>query len=360
MNRPLVNGPDRSGRMRHQTTKIGASQSAPSCERISKQIPFRRSRVTKKKIFIFGCPRGGTTLLGSMLGGHPDVVCTPESQFKRPFLSLPSPGESRNCPIGRLGSDFRFGLWGIPLPELLRTSSNQIDPELLFDSLVTCYSQKHGKHRATVWVDHTPENFNIAKKLASACPNARFIHLVRDGRAIANSVIPLDWGPNSILTAATWWLSRLGVSLLAEQALGSRAIRIRYEDLVTYPEQELRRIAEFAQLPLSLDHLHQMCQGGDHEVPRYTREQHLRVGRPADPSRLWAWKRDLGTREIEIFEYLTGEALLHLGYEPATQGEARPLTRKEWVRLTVLDLTRSITNPVRRRLRKNKSHGSGS
>ncbi|MBD3360653.1 hypothetical protein GF366_02510, partial [Candidatus Peregrinibacteria bacterium] len=35
-----------------------------------------------KYIFIGGCPRSGTTMLGSLLGAHPEALCIPESQFK--------------------------------------------------------------------------------------------------------------------------------------------------------------------------------------------------------------------------------------------------------------------------------------
>jgi len=39
-----------------------------------------------KPIFIGGCERSGTTLLGAMLGGHADLLCVPEMQFKFDIL----------------------------------------------------------------------------------------------------------------------------------------------------------------------------------------------------------------------------------------------------------------------------------
>jgi hypothetical protein len=40
-----------------------------------------------KPIFIGGCERSGTTLLGAMLGTHPRYLCVPEMKFKIDVLS---------------------------------------------------------------------------------------------------------------------------------------------------------------------------------------------------------------------------------------------------------------------------------
>ena len=46
------------------------------------------------------------------------------------------------------------------------------------------------------WVDHTPVNLKFFMHLVKHYERAKFIHIVRDGRAVASSVIPLEWGPN--------------------------------------------------------------------------------------------------------------------------------------------------------------------
>ena len=38
--------------------------------------------VNRQNVFIGGAPRSGTTLLGSILGSHSQMLATPESQFK--------------------------------------------------------------------------------------------------------------------------------------------------------------------------------------------------------------------------------------------------------------------------------------
>lgn len=47
----------------------------------------------KQQIFIGGCSRSGTTLLGAMLGAHSDIICSPESHFKIDVLRVLAKGK---------------------------------------------------------------------------------------------------------------------------------------------------------------------------------------------------------------------------------------------------------------------------
>jgi Sulfotransferase family len=79
---------------------------------------------------------------------------------------------------------------------------------------VNCFatSPMTGKEEADWWVDHTPTNLRFARLLTAWFPEARFIHIVRDpGRAA--SVMPLNWGPNTITEAALFWKRRMALAL---------------------------------------------------------------------------------------------------------------------------------------------------
>src|SRR5438034_456487 len=76
---------------------------------------------------------------------------------------------------------------------------------------------------------------------------ARFIHLIRDGRDVALSVRSVPFGPNSIREAAEWWAS--SIRSAREQANELRFYReVRYEDLVLDTEGALREICRFIDL----------------------------------------------------------------------------------------------------------------
>ena len=119
-----------------------------------------------RPIFIGGCDRSGTTLLGSLLGGTVGAITTPESQFKaKIFRELDWLGD----PVGRLiaaalemiTAHDRFCSWTTKLPQLPSPEDN--GPTTfrgLLEWVVTHYSQQHeGPAAPQVWIDHDPQNF---------------------------------------------------------------------------------------------------------------------------------------------------------------------------------------------------------
>ncbi|MEE2711619.1 MAG: sulfotransferase [Planctomycetota bacterium] len=304
-----------------------------------------------RPVFIGGCSRSGTTLLGSMLGAHSDALCTPESQFKteafREHDPL-SPNADLAAAFTWLRHHRRFRFWGLP--------ASPADAKLddgyrgLLEWIVGRYGDSVGKHESTVWVDHTPNNLERGRALLSVFPEARFVHIVRDGRAVAASVLPLDWGPNTIREAATWWASKLAFGLAAESHLASdQIIRVRYEDLLHHPARELERLCEALDMPFE----ERMIDATGFQAPSYTTTQHELVGQLPNASRADRWRTQLSDRDIEIFEARAQDLLVYLGYEPVVGGTARDATRGELWRFALINLVRKgILNKLRKRRRR--------
>jgi hypothetical protein len=110
-------------------------------------------------------------------------------------------------------------------------------------------ARSQGKTR---WMEKTPTHVHYLGVLASAFPTARFLHVVRDGRAVAASAVQLGWTPRlpggrvmRLIWAAKRWqyLTDLGTGFGTRHP--SRALEITYEDLVLRPEDVLPRIADF-------------------------------------------------------------------------------------------------------------------
>ena len=74
-------------------------------------------------------------------------------------------------------------------------------------------------------------------------PKAKYIHLLRDGRAVANSVLSLDWGPNTIPVAARSWVKNVSYGLAAESFFNNEKIlRVKYENLTLKPIETLKNM----------------------------------------------------------------------------------------------------------------------
>lgn len=304
-------------------------------------------------VFIGGHPRSGTTLLGDLLGAHPLCICTPESQFKvsvyhrlkihnKEYLDV-------NKTFGKIKKHWRYKIWALDESLQLDSEINSYEKIILF--LIKNYAIKNNKLDARIWIDHTPSNIQFVEFLRYIFPEAKFIHIVRDGRAVAASQIPLDWGPNTISGAAYSWVKTIDIGFFAEEILKENIIRVKYEELVTDTEMILKKLCDF----IGINFLPEMLYGGGFSVPGYTLNQHMLLGKSPDQSRINAWQQKLTKRQIEIFENIAAEILKKLNYTLLFGENAKKISLNEKILFYFSELWRSkIINKIRRKKRKEK------
>ena len=312
-----------------------------------------------KTIFVGGCDRSGTTFLGSLLGAAKGAICTPESQFKTEILSAGNPEVVLSDPkiaCNAIRRHWRFRVWGIDHDSLRRIDFKTLRtyPELL-EKIVLNYAENvcgPGVFAVDTWIDHTPSNIRDLEKLFALFPEAVALHVVRDGRAVAASVMPVDWGHNSIYFAAKWWAQQLTAGLAAENFFGPhKVMRVRYEDLVTQCEPVLKKICHFAGIRFS----DKMMTGGGFKVPRYTTAQHkLLLGDEIDKKRVYAWEKFLTEKQINLFEFMVGDLLSYLGYQSHNQWPEKP-SHADLSKVVMQEAIFWLINRTRRFARKQRS-----
>jgi hypothetical protein len=305
----------------------------------------RDTKCPMRAVFVGGAGRSGTTMLGDLLGAHPRHVCTPETSYKTMLVRRgwgSADGDLRSG-LDVVSRHLKFRDLGVPLPELTQPSLRG-----LFEPVVRAYGERLAKAGADVWIDHTPSNLSIGHILLAEFPSSHVIHLVRDGRAVAASAIPLDWGPNSVISVAREWTLYAALGLALEANYPGRVHRIRYEDLVREPSSTLRRICDLT----GMEFCDAMVHGGGLQVPTRQADQFALVGKPPDPSRIDAWRTKLDRREIEIFEAETSSLLTLLGYDLMFEGRTRYLSPIATLLVDARDVVRDRTiNWWRRRKR---------
>ncbi len=306
----------------------------------------------KKAVFICGCQRSGTTLLGSLLGGSPTCITTPESQFITDVAAKIDKEEISNT-IPKIKKalidNYRFKIWGIN-PDFRYINHNNhdnISTEMIWQC-IDLYAEKNGKKNWDTWIDHTPEHINYIDFLSKNFSNSYFIHMLRDGRGVFASVKPLDWGESGVIRSARWWSMNIATALAAEKAFENKMIRIRFEDLIVCPERELRKICNF----VNIEFKNSMLNGNGFIVPKYSKNQHALIGKAPDQLVSDKWKKNLTHREIEIFEYLSGALLNYLGYELYYGMKATPPTYFEKYSEVVLTFFDKLLNLLRRYYRR--------
>jgi hypothetical protein len=267
-------------------------------------------RLPMQPIFIGGCQRSGTTMLGDRLGNLSGAVVTPESQFKTDAYNFFNQ-DNVALAFEAIENNFRYKTWDLGAVHL-PASVNSYRQLLIF--LVMEFSKKTNQGQA-IWIDHTPTNTFYWPQLSAIFPDAKFIHIVRDGRAVASSLLSIGWGARTIIDAARQWMMHTSVGLALSLNQPTICITVRFEDLVAGNLAEWQRLLDFINAADPADVNDLLRASGGHWVPLYTKGQHKFVGFELMSDRIDAWRAKLTKRDVEIFESLAGGLLAALDYE---------------------------------------------
>jgi len=309
-----------------------------------------RSEPTHPAPFIVGVGRSGTTLLRMMLDAHPELAIPPETHFANPLIQASGrirfTAEIAKRAIVR-DQRRRWRDFGLDEDELL-ARFHELEPFNTSDALrafYELYAAKHGKPR---WGDKTPDYVRKMKKLRKTLPEARFIHVIRDGRDAGLSqnarITQRGKEPLPPREMARRWRKRI-VKSRADAEQVEHYIEVRYEDLVQDTETVLRRVCEHVELdydPVMLSYheragerLAEMAGALPAKKGRPEREAgerveaHALTTKPPQSDRVAVWKREMSEAENAEFEQAAGYLLADLGYETVTpQGSWLP--PEEW------------------------------
>ncbi len=302
--------------------------------------------------FVVGVGRSGTTLLRMMLDAHPELAMPPETHFVPQFIQ--SSGRLRFSPklaVKTIVEDEnrRWNDFGLDADEL-RTEFERLETFNTADVLRTFYRLYASRHGKTRWGDKTPDYVRKMKKIQNTLPEARFIHVIRDGRDVALShnarILRRGKEPVKPREMARRWRKRIIKSRLDAEEV-EHYIEVRYEDLVTDTESVLRRVCEHIELdydPAMLtyyerapERLQEMAGALPAKKGRPEREAGERVAahaltmEPPKKERVAVWKQQMSEEENAEFEQAAGYILDELGYETATARDSW-IPPEEWAR----------------------------
>jgi len=268
-------------------------------------------------IFVLGSQRSGTTMLRLMLNNHPNLAIPHESAFITIYFRRLGEYGDLAC-----SANARRLLADIARHPLVQRGKLIADQEAVLarpirdyrsfvDAIFGCYAETEGKHR---WGDKTPFYTADIDIIRTIFPDAKIVHLVRDGRDVVLSQKSIEWMSGNLPKLVLDWQWKTTIAHKVGAMLGHDFLEIRYEDLVCGPEEVLRRICSFlgeAYDPAMLNY----SDRARAVVPGESLKWHRNSVRPPDPTQLQKWKRHLSRAERVVFEQLAGETLDLFGYE---------------------------------------------
>lgn len=258
--------------------------------------------MTHSPLFLIGTQRSGTTLLCRMLTAHREIFIKNELPVRKVFQSG---GLSRDQITENISQCIESG-YGKNLDDLMSSE---------------------GK---SVWGLKDPELTYYLRDLRSFSPEARFVLILRDPRAVVNSYMENKWGlGTNAYTGALRWRDEILMQLSFEAELPGEVLRIRYEDLVVNQKITLGKVCQFIDAPFDEAML------AYNKQKSFIREgrENVNTGRALDESLTRKWKDKLSSHEIAVVDSICCDVMKRVGYEPETAHYVVPRWLKAFYRL---------------------------
>ncbi len=273
--------------------------------------------------FMFGYERSGTTLLSMIAGAHPDLA-VPLSVTGLWFTQADNLDEYRNTDdtidverlVCALCEHERIRLWDESLsPESVLPLVTEPTYGAVVNAFHRAYAARKGKQ---CWANLDIGTLDDMPRVLEWFPEARFVHIVRDGRDVALSHETMPYGESNTWDCALSWRERVGTNLKMGAMLGKdRYLVLRYEDLVLDTSSALARLCQFLGLEYSekmLDYTEMV----DGKIPDDKRWLWPALDQKPQKSKCYVWKQRMDTKRRIVFEGEAGELLAELGYETYT------------------------------------------
>jgi hypothetical protein len=276
-------------------------------------------------VFVVGCPRSGTSLLQRLLDAHPQLAVINET------LWITREADRSVSPelVSRLFENWRFQRLGMVREEVERLVES--NGSISYPSFVSAVFDLYGQARGKALVgDKSPGYVREIPALHRLWPEAKFVHIIRDGRDVWLSLANwkkaersmggfATWAEDPVATAALWWERSVRLGREGGELLGLELYHeVRYETLVARPAQACRELCGFLGLPYDEAMLH-FYEGRTRNEPGLTSK---RAWLPPTPG-LRDWQTEMPGEQVERFERTVGALLDDLGY-PRSRSYLRP------------------------------------
>lgn len=253
--------------------------------------------------FLVGAERSGTTLLRLMLNYHPEITWCNEFEYAVDQIEYDEWPDLAD-----------YYKW-LEIHRIFQDSHFEIDTSLTYPQLVNSFLyQRLVRDNKSIVGATVHRHFD---RLPKIWPNARYIHVVRDGRDVARSCIGMGWAGNVWRGVERWIDAEEMWKELSQKLSPDQKLEIVYEDLIVNYVETLKRICDFIGVeynPAMLDYVHY----SDYSLPQ--------------PSLIQQWKKKQTNRQIQLVESRVADMLTERNY--ALSG-LEPITVTPWDKVTL-------------------------
>ncbi len=284
---------------------------------LPKKYPLEGSGHIEAPIFILGSGRNGSTLLNRILNEHGEIFIPPEQYFLGPSIvkfnlyNFLNWRDLAKIIVGELLPGSGTHYWHIQLDNLLeKVLKSEKNLQKVIDIIFRHVDPLNKK----LWGDTTPSNTRYLPEIFSLFPKARYIFLIRDGRDVVASYIQGNEKSYGELckfnNAMAHWKSTAGYYNWLNKR--TDVYLLKYERLVTSPEEELRKLSDYLKVDYTKEFFHYHEHFPDNRF--YHGPEHANVLKPIFSDSVGNWEKSLSEEQQLICNEILKKELLSFGY----------------------------------------------
>jgi len=273
----------------------------------------------RPKFFVIGVQRSGTTLLRLLLNQHSMLSIPEEAGFLMPYMQRknledlnPLSTRERKTLVRYLIQNRQYQKWNLEDEVLDLILTKELTLKQIISYLYWAFAQKNNK---VICGDKTPSFIRKMELLLDIYPDAKVIHIIRDGRDVYLSLKKIEEpSAASIAVASLEW--RIKLSLIRRVIIKHphRTVELKYEELLNNPAQNLKKVCDFIGVPFETEMLN------FHQTSEKFVDHHLSelIFRPLDPSNTRKWVKSFTSFELKKYDFFSRKTLRRYGY-PVTE-----------------------------------------
>lgn len=286
------------------------------------------------QVYILSTDRSGSTLLSSILNSHPNIIAANEEPFAY-FLNkrYAKQNDFNDQVILDFVEDFyfywenifssQFGTRDALLNSLLEGKPKNIEQAIKITYLN--FFPKKNKESIKVIIDKQLKHHYFLNDLQKQFPKAKYIVLVRDPRD--NIAIKLKRAKkikskqDVYSVSVNWNYTFNTIFNKLNQKNSTEILFIKYENLVTNPEIELKKICSFLYVSYN-EQLLEFNEEINREYENFNEESKIifdsilsSLSSKINTDKIGLWKNNLTEKEIEIIMTICNKTCLKFGYE---------------------------------------------
>ena len=264
--------------------------------------------------------RSGSTMLASLLDRFSGINVIPENNMVSRILLFPEPITSIKIAkkvFDCIYAEPQFQELGVPRSALMNALLS-VDGEIAKPDLAALCIREVLRSMGLSPSKHTlikSACYESMDVISQHWPSTRYLHIVRDGRAVFNSLrknrslFRREVMNSNVVAAASSWQRKVFLTTGRSDTL-----TLRYEDILKNQQPCIASVLDFLEVPIEGRQAIETCEGYAQRIGASQRDLHINVGTDVKPDRSNAWEHEIEPSVRYAYQELARQGLQQWGY----------------------------------------------